>query len=65
MQCYCYFIQSTTGGGEWMVAAENDDEAIASLPAEHAPYKIFRRTKPVERMPFSENCHVYIRPTGL
>ncbi len=70
MQCHCYFILSTTGGGDWIVAAENDDRAIASLPAEHAPYKIIRRTVPIELMPFSEkgDVHIrpaYIRPTGL
>ncbi len=70
MQCHCYFILSTTGGGDWIVAAENDDRAIASLPDEYAPYKIIRRTAPVELMPFSEkgDVHIrpaYIRPTGL
>ncbi len=57
MLCYCYLIQSTTGGGEWIVAAEDDDKAIASLPAEHAPYKIIQRTDPVECMPLSARCH--------
>ncbi len=65
MQCHCYFILSTTGGGDWIVAAENDDRAIASLPAEHAPYKIIRRTAPVELMPFSEKGDVHIRPTYI
>ncbi len=65
MQCHCYFIFSTTGGGDWIVAAENDDKAIASLPAEHAPYKIIRRTVPVELMPFTEKGHVHIRPTYI
>ena len=61
MHCYCYLIESTTGGGEWIVAAENDDKAIESLPAKHAPYKIIGKTEPDERMPFSEKCH----PTDL
>ncbi len=65
MQCHCYFIFSTTGGGDWFVAAENDDKAIASLPAEYAPYKIIRKTVPVELMPFSEKGGVYIRPTNI
>ncbi len=65
MQCHCYSIFSTTGGGDWIVAAENDDKAIASLPAEHAPYKIIRRTVPVELTPFTEKGYVHIRPTNI
>ncbi len=61
MQRYIYMIQSTTGGGEWIVAAENDDKAIATLPAEHAPYKITHKTEPTECIPISAKCH----PTDL
>ena len=61
MQCYCYLIQSTTGGDEWIVLAEDDDKAIASLPAEQGPYIITHRTEPVESEPLSMKCH----PTGL
>ncbi len=57
MQCHCYLIESTVGGGEWMVAAEDDDKALASLPPENAPYNIIHKTDAIDCKPFSARCH--------
>ncbi len=54
MQCHYYLIESATGRDQWIVAAKDDDKAVALLPPEGEPYNIIAKTDPVDcELPFS------------
>ncbi len=60
MLCHYYVIESMASHGEWIVAEEDDEKAIASLPAEGKPYEIIWKTDPVERNePLMARLHAY------
>ncbi len=49
MLCRYYLIESTAGHGQWIVAEEDGEKALASLPPEGEPYELIWKTDPVER----------------
>ena len=44
MQCHYYVIESSSGRGQWMVIAEDDEKAMALLPPADGPYGIIGKT---------------------
>ncbi len=60
MLCHYYVIESTAGHGQWIVAEEDGEKALASLPPEGEPYEIIWKTDPVERgTPLVARLHTY------
>jgi len=49
MLCRYYVIESTASHGIWIVAAEDDEQALASLPDENRPYEVIWKTEAMER----------------
>ena len=63
MLCHYYVIESTAGHGQWIVAEEDGEKALAALPSEGEPYEIIWKTDPVERdEPLVARLRAY--PTG-
>ncbi len=60
MLCHYYVIESTAGHGQLIVAEEDGEKALASLPPEGRPYEIVWETDVVERdAPFVTRLHTY------